>query len=60
LFQGSLGEMAGGWVLKVVNDTGQPSRAWLDYPGRIWIETAYQGAIYSPDGQAIQFDRGPV
>jgi hypothetical protein len=25
-----------------------PSRAWVDYPRRIWVEGAYQGAIYSP------------
>ena len=24
-----------GWELNVVNDAGEPSRAWVDYPGRI-------------------------
>ena len=49
-----------GWELNVVNDAGQPSRGWVDYPGRIWIREADQGAIYSPDGLTIQFDRGTI
>jgi hypothetical protein len=49
-----------GWELNIVNDAGEPSRAWLDYPGRIWVDRAYQGAIYSPDGLTIQFDRGTI
>jgi hypothetical protein len=49
-----------GWQLNIVSDAGVPSRAWVDYPGRIWIETAYQGAIYSPDGFTLQFDRGSI
>jgi hypothetical protein len=49
-----------GWELNVVNDVGEPSRAWVDYPGRIWLDTANQGAIYSPDGITLQFDRGTI
>ena len=49
-----------GWELNVVNDAGQASRAWIDSPGRIWIQQANQGAVYSPDGLIIQFDRGTV
>jgi hypothetical protein len=49
-----------GWQLNVVSDAGIPSRAWLDYPGRIWVETENQGAIYSPDGFTLQFDRGTI
>jgi hypothetical protein len=49
-----------GWQLNVVSDAGVPSRAWVDYPGRIWLETANQGAIYSPDGFTLQFDRGTI
>jgi hypothetical protein len=49
-----------GWQLNVVSDAGIPSRAWVDYPGRIWVETADQGAIYSPDGFMLQFDRGTI
>jgi hypothetical protein len=48
------------WELNVVNDAGQASRGWVDYPGRIWIQQANQGAVYSPDGLIIQFDRGTV
>jgi hypothetical protein len=46
--------------LNVVNDVGVASRAWVDYPGRIWMETANEGAIYSPDGATLQFDSGTV
>jgi len=49
-----------GWELNVLNDVGEPSRAWVNYPGRIWIDRANQGAIYSPDGMTIQFDRGTI
>src|SRR5258708_2831681 len=49
-----------GWEMNVVNDAGEASRAWIDYPGRIWIERANQGAIYSPDGMTVQFDRGTI
>jgi hypothetical protein len=49
-----------GRELNVVNEVGIGSRAWIDYPGRIWIERAEQGAVYSADGMAIQFDRGTV
>ena len=49
-----------GWELNVVNDAGEASRAWVDYPGRLWIQRANQGAIYSPDGMMIQFDRGTI
>jgi hypothetical protein len=49
-----------GWDLNVLNDVGVPSRAWIDYPGHIWIERADEGAIYSPDGFTLQFDRGTI
>jgi hypothetical protein len=49
-----------GWELNLVNEVGQPVRAWVDWPGHIWVEQWSQGAIYSPDGMAIQFDRGTV
>jgi hypothetical protein len=35
-------------------------RAWIDRPGRIWVRSYDEGAIYSPDGMVIQFDRGTV
>ena len=49
-----------GWQLNVLNDAGQPSRGWVNYPGRIWIYGADQGAIHSPDGMTIQFDGGTI
>lgn len=49
-----------GWQLNVVNEAGQASQAKVDYPGRIWLFQANQGAIYSPDGLTVQFDGGTV
>src|SRR5262249_11524597 len=34
--------------------------AWIDWPGHIWADRWNQGAVYSPDGATIQFDRGTV
>jgi hypothetical protein len=49
-----------GWELNVVNEIGQPSRAWIDYPGHIWLQSWNEGAVYSADGMTIQFDNGAV
>jgi hypothetical protein len=49
-----------GWDMNMVNEAGVPSRAWIDRPGHIWAPGWNQGAIYSPDGMVIQFDRGTV
>jgi hypothetical protein len=46
-----------GWDL---NEVGMPSRAWIDYPGHIWVQRTNEGAIYSPDGFAIQFNSGTL
>ena len=46
--------------LNIVNEAGMASRAWLDYPGRIWVDRAQVGAVYSPDGLTIQFDNGTI
>lgn len=48
------------WQLNLVNEAGVPSRAWIDYPGHLWAQNWNEGAIYSPDGMTIQFDRGTV
>jgi hypothetical protein len=48
------------WQLNLLSDAGAPSRGWIDYPGRVWIESSNEGAIYSPDGLTLQFDRGTV
>jgi hypothetical protein len=49
-----------GRELNVVNEAGMASRAWVDYPGRIWVDRAQVGAVYSPDGMMIQFDNGTI
>lgn len=49
-----------GWDLNLVNEAGEPFRAWIDRPGRIWVPGWNQGAIYAPDGMVIQFDRGTI
>jgi hypothetical protein len=65
--QGCAGGLAGlafvtqnGWDLNLVNEIGQPSRAWIDWPGHIWVQSWNEGAVYSPDGMTIQFDNGTV
>jgi len=49
-----------GWELNLVNEVGQPSRAWVDWPGHIWAQYWNEGALYSPDGMTIQFDNGSM
>jgi hypothetical protein len=49
-----------GWDMRLTNEAGAPSRAWIDYPGHIWAQNWNEGAVYSPDGMTIQFDRGTV
>ena len=49
-----------GRELNLLNEAGEPSRAWIDWPGHIWAHGFREGAVYSPDGMVIQFDRGTV
>jgi len=49
-----------GWDLNLVNEAGVPSRAWIKYPGRLWVDQPNTGAVYSPDGMTIQFDNGTI
>jgi hypothetical protein len=49
-----------GWDMNILNEAGEPSRAWIDWPGHIWAQNYQEGAIVSPDGMLIQFDRGTV
>jgi hypothetical protein len=49
-----------GWDINLVNELGQPTRAWVDWPGHIWAQNWNEGAVYSPDGMTIQFDNGTV
>lgn len=46
--------------LNLVNERGQSSRGYIEYPGRIWTFDWNEAAIVSPDGMTIQFDRGSV
>jgi hypothetical protein len=49
-----------GWNLNLLSEAGLASRAWIDYPGHIWVQRANEGAIYSPDGLTVQFDHGTI
>jgi hypothetical protein len=49
-----------GGELNLINEIGQPSRAWIDGPGHIWTQAWNEGAVYSPDGFTIQFNSGSV
>jgi hypothetical protein len=49
-----------GWDINLVNEVGEPSRAWIDWPGHIWAQYWNEGAVYSPDWMTIQFDNGSV
>jgi hypothetical protein len=46
--------------LNLLNETGEPSRAWIDWPGHIWADNWHEGALFSADGMTIQFDRGTI
>jgi hypothetical protein len=49
--------------LNLVNEAGQPSRAWPDVTApanRIWADAWNVSAVYSPDGMTIQFDNGTI
>jgi hypothetical protein len=49
-----------GSSLNLLNEGGEPSRAWIDWPGHIWADGWHEGALFSSDGMSIQFDRGTV
>jgi hypothetical protein len=49
-----------GWDMNVTNEVGEPARGWIDWYGHIWFPSWNQGALFSPDGMTIQFDRGTV
>jgi hypothetical protein len=49
--------------LNLVNEAGQPARAWPDLTApdsRIWVDAWNEGAVYSPDGFTVQFDDGAI
>jgi hypothetical protein len=52
-----------GPTLNLVNEAGNPSRAWPDTfapASRIWADDWNMSAVYSPDGMTIQFDNGTI
>jgi len=49
-----------GWSVNLVNEGGIASRGWIDRPGHLWAEFWQEGAVYTPDGNTIQFDNGTV
>jgi hypothetical protein len=49
--------------LNLLNEAGEPSRAWPDWfapANRIWVDAWNESAVYTPNGMAIQFDNGTV
>ena len=46
--------------LNLLNEAGEPSRAWIDWPGHIWADRWQEGGLYTADGMAIHFDRGTI
>jgi len=49
--------------LNLVNEFGEPTRAWPDTfapTSRIWADNWNVGAVYSPDGMTLQFDNGTI
>ena len=49
-----------GWNLNLLNEAGEPSRAWIDFSGHLWADNWQEGALFSSDGMTIQFDRGTI
>jgi hypothetical protein len=49
--------------LNLLNEAGQPARAWPDLfapATRIWVDAWNEGAVYSHDGTVVQFDNGTI
>jgi hypothetical protein len=49
-----------GWNLNLLNEAGEPSRAWIDWSGHIWVDRWQEGALFTNDGITIQFDQGTI
>lgn len=49
-----------GWNLNLLNEAGEPSRAWIDWSGHLWADRWQEGALFTIDGTTIQFDRGTI
>jgi hypothetical protein len=49
-----------GWQVNLVNEAGDPSVGYIQWPSRIWVDKWNEGANVSADGTKIQFDNGTV
>ena len=45
--------VARGWQLILTAENGETTRAWIDWPGHIWVPALKEGAVYSADGFTI-------
>jgi hypothetical protein len=59
--RGQMGRIvAWGRQLTLIGEGGEAAKAWIDWPGHIWVPALNEGAVYSADGFTIQFERGSV
>ena len=49
-----------GSQVEVLTSRRMASHGWVEYPGRIWLEQANTGIVYTTDGRRLQSDRGSV
>ena len=48
-----------GWDMNLLNEAGMPARAWIDWPGHIWVDFWHEGAVWPVDGLTINSIAGP-
>jgi hypothetical protein len=49
--------------INLLNEVDQAARAWPDWfapATRIWVDAWNEGAVYSPDGMTVHFDKGTI
>lgn len=52
-----------GSTLNLLNEAGEPSRAWTDWSApatKIWADAWHEHAVYSPNGTVVHFDNGAI
>lgn len=49
-----------GSQVEVLTSRHMASHGWVEYPGRIWLEQANLGIVYTPDGRRLQSDQGTI
>jgi len=49
-----------GTDVNLVGEAGNSATGFIEYPRRIWVDAWNEGAMISPDGTKIQFDKGTV